>query len=90
MCKKYTWLAQTTSDCVLLKHNDPFQKNGTLVKASAGDMILWDSRTVHGGIVGTGPKLGASKGGAPTLARLTLTVCMTKRDRSSKVTLKLR
>ena len=42
----------------MLTHDDPFKKRGTLIKASAGDMILWDSRTLHGGLVGNGPELG--------------------------------
>jgi len=29
-----------------------------LVEARAGDLILWDSRTVHGGLVGTGKPSG--------------------------------
>jgi hypothetical protein len=30
-------------------------EDSLLVEAAAGDLILWDSRTVHGGLVGTGP-----------------------------------
>jgi ectoine hydroxylase-related dioxygenase (phytanoyl-CoA dioxygenase family) len=62
--------------CVLFG-KDPVQKQKVLVLAEAGDLILWDSRTVHGGLVGTGramPKTGEAK-----LARLTQTVCMIPR-----------
>lgn len=39
----------------------------------AGDLILWDSRTIHGGFVGNGKNVKAETG----LARLAMTVCMT-------------
>ena len=57
--------------------------------ASAGDLILWDSRTVHGGKVGAGP---AGSGGAETaeLARLSVTVCMTPRAWASDQVLEIR
>jgi len=57
-----------------------------LVVASAGDLILWDSRTVHGGRVGSGATLQSTSAAAevgPQLSRLTLPVCMTPRDRAS-------
>ncbi len=61
--------------CVLFG-SDPVQRKKVLVRAEAGDLILWDSRTVHGGLVGTGafPRNGEAK-----LARLTQTVCMIPR-----------
>lgn len=37
--------------CVLFGQ-DLAQKKKKLVLAEAGDLILWDSRTVHGGLVG--------------------------------------
>jgi len=61
------------------------------VKANAGDMILWDSRTVHGGRVGNGEcskEVANGKGSDVTLARLSLTVCMISKDRVSKNVLK--
>ncbi len=43
--------------------------------ARAGDLILWDSRTVHGGKVGTGLPVPADLAGAAvSLPRLTQTV----------------
>ena len=45
---------------------------GTLVEAEPGDMIIWDSRTIHGGMVGTGVDQEYDD-----LARLSFTVCMT-------------
>lgn len=62
-------------DFCTLFGNDPLQKNAKLVLANAGDLILWDSRTVHGGLVGTGNRDIHGK-----LARLTQTVCMVPRQ----------
>ena len=64
------------------------------MKASPGDMILWDSRTIHGGLVGKGQKAAVSgeetmeDNGPPTLARLSLTVCMTEKSRATESVLK--
>ena len=48
-------------------------------------MILWDSRTIHGGRVGTGEcskKVANRQSDEPvTLARLSLTVCMAPKSR---------
>ena len=55
------------------------QGHGKLVKASGGDLILWDSRTVHGGLVGTGPPEEMSTADVENtieLVRLSLPVCM--------------
>ena len=58
--------------------------SGKLVEAKAGDLILWDSRTIHGGIRGEG-------GGDPDeLARLAVTVCMQPRRYLTSAIAKLR
>jgi len=56
------------------------------VKASAGDIILWDSRTIHGGLVGQGPgkELSAAETENIQLARLSLPVCMTPKRLADK------
>ena len=46
-----------------------------MVKCDAGDLILWDSRTIHGGKVGSGLKIDTEE-----LARLSFTVCYTKKE----------
>lgn len=51
-----------------------------LVEAEPGDLILWDSRTVHGGRVGRGH---STSEGAVELARLSLPVCFTPRALAS-------
>lgn len=51
-----------------------------------GDLVLWDSRTVHGGIVGPGAKRNESKAGKTgkesdehvELARMSVTVAMVR------------
>jgi len=43
-------------DWCLLDTDDPLYEDALLIKASPGDLILWDSRTIHGGKVGTGKK----------------------------------
>ena len=66
-----------------------------LLEAKRGDLILWDSRLIHGGLVGSGD---ASAGGhaaavtveTPRLARASYTVCMTPRERASEEVLALR
>ena len=62
---------------------DPLHGAERLVVAEAGDLILWDSRTVHGGVVGPGGGAPAEADGAPRLARLTQTVAMVPRARAS-------
>ena len=67
----------------------------TLAYAEPGDLILWDSRTVHGGRVGTGCKTkpvdheGESEPAAQ-LARLSLAICMTPRSRADEKTQRIR
>ena len=76
---------QDFDDDWLVMQQGPFINKGMLVKASAGDMILWDSRTIHGGRVGTGDEakeMPKSDSDEPaTLARLSLTVCMAGKDK---------
>eukprot|EP00928_Gymnodinium_smaydae_P081133 TRINITY_DN64702_c0_g1_i1.p1 TRINITY_DN64702_c0_g1~~TRINITY_DN64702_c0_g1_i1.p1 ORF type:complete len:335 (+),score=55.93 TRINITY_DN64702_c0_g1_i1:72-1076(+) len=61
--------------------DDYLNEKAVLVHAAAGDLILWDSRTVHGGLVGTG-ELQDSSSVAAELARLSVTVAMTARSRA--------
>lgn len=44
----------TKGDFCLLPKQDPHYVKQMLVECRAGDLILWDSRTVHGGLVGKG------------------------------------
>lgn len=76
-------------DFVQLRLKDPYILNnaGRLLLAKAGDFILWDSRTIHGGFVGTGSK---SRTDEPRLARLAQTICMVPAKTCKKKTRKHR
>ena len=86
--KNYPRAAQDSGDWVRLHKNDELQGQGTLVTCKAGDLILFDSRTIHGGLVGTGIMDPTKK--VNTLSRLSLAVCMTERNRASEEVLKTR
>ena len=45
-----------TGDWCPLNALDPLYHDAILLTADPGDLILWDSRTIHGGRVGTGKK----------------------------------
>lgn len=51
LCDRYPGVTNFKSDWVELASKDPFirENKGVLVECDAGDLILWDSRTVHGG-----------------------------------------
>ena len=59
-----------------------------VVEAKAGDLILWDSRVIHGSQVGPGLLEGGGDTGG--LARCTGLVCMTPRAKASKEVLNTR
>ena len=57
------------ADWCPLPHNSPLTNRAILLEADAGDLILWDSRLIHGGKIGTGLTLPSSMcldGNAPT------------------------
>merc|ERR1719316_101102 len=73
--------------------DDDLNAKAILLHASPGDLILWDSRTIHGGLVGTGKvaALSDANGSEPIeLARLSVTVAMTPRQWASEQVQKLR
>lgn len=77
--QRYRW----GGDWCPLDRDDPMHRNSVLLLASAGDLILWDSRTVHGGAVGTGDGEHLGDHGETQLARLSVVVSMTPRSRAS-------
>jgi hypothetical protein len=50
--------------------------SGKFVQAGPGDLILWDSRVIHGGYIGPAKEADVSLQ-RPQLARLSFTVCQT-------------
>lgn len=71
--------ASTTGDWLPLqiKHpGDELNFCAELITADPGDLILWDSRALHGGYVGPGGQTKADATRAAELARLSLAVCM--------------
>lgn len=54
-------------------------KLAKLPEAQPGDLILWDSRTVHGGFIGT-PSEEMKQQALTELARLSFCVCMSPRS----------
>jgi len=52
--------------------NNELNLCGQLIEASPGDLVLWDSRVLHGGYVGSGGRAEETD-----LARLSFAVCMT-------------
>eukprot|EP00009_Paramoeba_aestuarina_P003313 CAMPEP_0201516784 /NCGR_PEP_ID=MMETSP0161_2-20130828/8051_1 /ASSEMBLY_ACC=CAM_ASM_000251 /TAXON_ID=180227 /ORGANISM="Neoparamoeba aestuarina, Strain SoJaBio B1-5/56/2" /LENGTH=309 /DNA_ID=CAMNT_0047914065 /DNA_START=34 /DNA_END=963 /DNA_ORIENTATION=+ len=85
------YYASSISNFHPLPRKHPAQGTGELLEVKAGDLILWDSRTIHGGLVGTATPENPPKGVEPgRMARLTVTVCMVPRKKASKAALKRR
>jgi hypothetical protein len=62
----YPHLDLDPDDWCELAPGDPFLGTGYLPVAGRGDLNLWDSRLIHGGLVGTGPATaGAPSSGVP-------------------------
>lgn len=80
-------------DWCSLRPWDPAYQHARLLVADPGDLVLWDSRLIHGGVVGPGrrdlpPPQSAMEGkegdiGRVELARMTCTVAMTPRQWAS-------
>ncbi|KAJ3085458.1 hypothetical protein HK100_009043 [Physocladia obscura] len=62
-------------------------EDALLLIADAGDLILWDSRTIHGSLAGDGP---VALSNEMDFARMTCTVAMTPRACASKEVLQAR
>eukprot|EP00415_Alexandrium_ostenfeldii_P000961 UN0961 len=70
--------------------DEDLKQRALLLHALPGDLVLWDSRTVHGGLVGTGKGDRSGEALAAELARLSVTVSMTPRSRASDFVLERR
>lgn len=69
--------------------DEDLKQRALLLHAAPGDLVLWDARTMHGGLVGTGEY--HHKENVPAeLARLSVTVSMTPRSWASDLVLEKR
>ena len=68
--------------------DDKYLPGAVVVEAQAGDLILWDSRLIHGSHAGPGMLEGGGSAGG--LARCTGLVCMSPRAKASKEVLDTR
>ncbi|CAE7878478.1 hypothetical protein AK812_SmicGene13600 [Symbiodinium microadriaticum] len=84
LCREFPYLRYSGDWCPL---NRSFE-DAMLLLAEPGDLILWDSRTIHGGRVGDG--LVSSPLAPSSLARLSVTVAMVPRARATPEVLQAR
>ena len=63
---------------------DNYKGAEALLEANAGDLILWDSRLIHGGTVGSASISKDEKESDENLARCAVTVCMVPQDWASQ------
>jgi len=72
---------KTAGDFCMIGFNSPVVTERKLILAKAGDLILWDSRTIHGGLVGTGKD--STTDTVHQLCRMSMTVCMIPKERAT-------
>ena len=68
---------------------DNYKGATVLIEANAGDLILWDSRLIHGGTVGSA-SVSTDDNNKAQLARCAVTVCMVPQDWASDEVRRLR
>jgi hypothetical protein len=79
LADRYKVTGYNSSDWVELAHNDPYIGRGELLCCNAGDLLLFDSRTIHGGKVCT-PSEAYQQEHEGKLVRLAMTVTMVPKD----------
>ena len=84
LCREYPHLKYTGDWCPL----DRSYEDAVLLHAEPGDLVLWDSRTIHGGRVGDGQVESLPR--SLDLARLSVTVAMVPRARATPEVLQAR
>lgn len=79
--QRYPDAKNHTKDWVKLSTDDPWQKGqARIIKLKPGEILLWDSRIVHGGKCGTGYSLTNNPLGTGDLARLSFTVSYSRKS----------
>lgn len=89
LIKRYPNVRLFPSDWVELSGEDPYLNKGVLVECEAGDLILWDSRTIHGGLI-CEPSADFKEKNTNDFVRLAMTVTMLPRESASEEVLELR
>lgn len=84
--EEFPHLASCGDWCPLMSDHE----SAILLLAEPGDLILWDSRTIHGGHVGSGSPCSGCPEEFPELARMSVTVCMVPRSKASAEVLEAR
>jgi len=79
---------KTAGDFCKIGYTSPVVTERRLLLAKAGDLILWDSRTIHGGVLGSGKNRDDDK--VAQLCRMSMTVCMVPKERASPEILEAR
>lgn len=84
--EEFPHLASCGDWCPLMSDHE----SAILLLAEPGDLILWDSRTIHGGHVGSGFSRCPGPEESPELARMSVTVCMVPRSKATPEVLEAR
>jgi len=79
---------KTAGDFCMIGFTSPVITERKLLLAKAGDLILWDSRTIHGGVIGVGKDRATDT--VPQLCRMSMTVCMVPKERATPDVLEAR
>jgi len=79
---------KTAGDFCMINFSSPVVTERKFLLAKAGDLILWDSRTIHGGLIGVGKDRDTDT--VPQLARMSMTVCMVPKERATSEVLEAR
>ena len=85
LCQEFPHLRSCGDWCPLFRRYE----DAMLLHAEPGDLVLWDSRTIHGGRVGNG-HIGQADAQPVNLARLSVTVAMVPRERATPEVLEAR
>lgn len=83
LASRYKLAALSGSDWLELSPSDRYVGQGQLLECRAGDLILFDSRSIHGGSVNAAPSPAFMEAHEGQLVRLAMTVTMVPKDLAS-------